>query len=459
MHLTIASTRWFSTLLFLLLCTINIDAAMELNEFVVSDTSTTNIIMPDYPDNCFLIIETWIPGIRFESTPSMVADRKEPNRRIIILQPDVQHTLVVSAPGFKNEILLLPLLTQKQSYHYTIAKKVVQFGSITIRTIPDSATVSIKGIANSAMQAPYVANDMRCGSYTFLVNKPYYQTSSIPLLLTPDAKIDTTIRLEPDSFAVVFLSSPEGATVVIDDVERGTTPLKLSTTQVGSNTGIHRYRIENNTFETAEGSFSFTPGRVTVIEHTLISHNSLSISTSPPGASVVIDSVAIGTTPLSGVVLSPGMHQMSVRREGFQPIDDTILISGSAPVSKRYELVSGAAIKWRKQILDNQLVGGTELRGLLGTAPVVSYVLDGSGTISSGIQVKVPLGLKMTLHKQEKISFLFSASLFGDMLFHENYFLIDMIGFEGGLFLSNTAQTSRLYLQGYFYISSQQIIA
>jgi len=43
-----------------------------------------------------------------------------------------------------------------------------------------------------------------------------------------------------------------------------------------------------------------------------------------PWGNVYIDGQLVGTTPLGGVLISPGPHRVRVEREGFQPYERTI---------------------------------------------------------------------------------------------------------------------------------------
>lgn len=437
-----------NALFVIILAIVNTFAETELQEFIIEDNGITNIIMPNYPDNCFVVVETWVPGIRFESNIGIIENRKEENRYILVLRPNIRHNIVVSAPGFKNEIIMPPILAEKTGIHYTVSQKVEQRGSVIIRTIPDSSSVQLEGFKGVEGMTPFESKNMLSGAHMFRISKPYYRDFPLSIMVPPGKTIDTTVSLKPDTFNLVVNSIPGEAQVFIDNKSVGTTPFKVNSEPAGLKPGKHSYRMTLNGYKTADGSFSISPDRVAVIEEKLSYLEGLTIITIPDKATVLIDSIENGFTPLEHVNTPLGKHIMKIRKEGFETIVDTISVSGTSQ-TLRYKMISGTLIKWRKQIVANQLVhDAAEIRGLLSTAPTFGYFW-GNEIFKSSLITKIPLLFIMTSHKPYKTSFLGGVSLFGDLFLHDEFFILDMVGFHLGMFAQNNTHTSRLYFQGY----------
>ena len=119
-------------------------------------------------------------------------------------------------------------------------------------------------------------------------------------------------------------SEPIGATVIINDLEVGTTPFTQSSLRPDQPYAVSVYLAGYQPVDTTliaeagrlhELDFAFTP---------LSAY--LSASSSPSGARVVLDTVEIGTTPLSQFELEPNQqYTVSLSLAGYQEVDTTLI--------------------------------------------------------------------------------------------------------------------------------------
>jgi PEGA domain len=68
------------------------------------------------------------------------------------------------------------------------------------------------------------------------------------------------------------------------------------------------------------------------------SGTTLSIASSPSGATVVLDGVTVGTTPYSTHALSAGQHSVILKKQGFEDYTTDVVTVTGTPVSKTYTL-------------------------------------------------------------------------------------------------------------------------
>ncbi|MEA2723195.1 MAG: eukaryotic-like serine/threonine-protein kinase, partial [Gemmatimonadales bacterium] len=61
---------------------------------------------------------------------------------------------------------------------------------------------------------------------------------------------------------------------------------------------------------------------------------------SDPWAMLYVDGVRVGLTPISSHRLSLGTHRLRVEQKGYQPITETLVVKGTGPVTRRYNLRS-----------------------------------------------------------------------------------------------------------------------
>jgi serine/threonine protein kinase len=64
---------------------------------------------------------------------------------------------------------------------------------------------------------------------------------------------------------------------------------------------------------------------------------SLSVRSTPRGV-LYVDGVKVGLTPITNHRLTPGTYRLRVEQKGFRPVTETIVIKGTRPVNRRYDL-------------------------------------------------------------------------------------------------------------------------
>ena len=130
---------------------------------------------------------------------------------------------------------------------------------------------------------------------------------------------------------------PPGATVVVDGVDRGQTPLSLDDLPYGT----HRISISRDGYgsETREVSLSRNAGVASVgielVETGLApaaAPGSIQVDSRPDGARVMLDGQLVGTTPVVVPDVASGTHSVRVERDGYQAWVTTVDVPPSDEV-------------------------------------------------------------------------------------------------------------------------------
>jgi serine/threonine-protein kinase len=110
-------------------------------------------------------------------------------------------------------------------------------------------------------------------------------------------------------------TQPAGASVWLDGVEVGQAPLTLAKVPPGS----HTVRVALPGFAPAQLGFEVVEdARTAPLKFALDAvSGTLRVRSEPNGASVRLDGKPSGTTPLEGLLVSPGLHEVRLEREGF----------------------------------------------------------------------------------------------------------------------------------------------
>jgi hypothetical protein len=194
--------------------------------------------------------------------------------------------------------------------------------------------------SNDHWEYPWGTNAMGgrldAGTYTvWVVNRPLdrsqlakadYNTISIRLG-TPVIKIISPVI--PGS--LVLNTSPDGASVLINDVYRGSTPLIIEKIEPGT------YGVTFSRFGYAKLStpLRVESGKTTEVSGALIPlTGSLDITTRPAGVRILLDAVNQGVTPVSLPDITVGNHTLTIVKEGYVTAEQRVtVVEGTTQIS------------------------------------------------------------------------------------------------------------------------------
>ena len=157
------------------------------------------------------------------------------------------------------------------------------------------------------------------GTYTvWVVNRPAdrsrlpadeYTTISVRLN-SPGITINT--RSIPGTLELN--TTPEGASVLLGENYRGSTPLTID----GIDPGTYTVTFSRFGYSRLSLPVRVAAGKITAVTGTLIPLNgSLGITTSPSGARILLDSADQGTSPVTLTNISAGNHTLTAIKDGY----------------------------------------------------------------------------------------------------------------------------------------------
>lgn len=153
--------------------------------------------------------------------------------------------------------------------------------------------------------------------------------------LAASAQETKTIRCD-------FTSQPDGASVVIDDVTRGVTPLTLF--DLGP--GRHHIRFEMQNYETVDDFVFLREGGRTQRNAVLSPLKGLLLlTTEPEGCDISLDGYSLGRTPRLIVSLdAKDVHSLVLQKPGYQPRSVEVRFDGRTPLVKHESLIIDSGI-------------------------------------------------------------------------------------------------------------------
>lgn len=157
---------------------------------------------------------------------------------------------------------------------------------------------------------------MRSGSYQLSVEAPGYHPYADEITIGPDSSQQVQVILQPLPGLLSVDSEPEGAQLLVDGEPRGRTPVEKLSLEPGE----HRLQLQAPRYLPLERVVDVTGRRLQQQLQIAMAPawGDVTISSSPEGATILIDDAPAGKTPGTVEVLK-GEHTLTLQLAGFAP--------------------------------------------------------------------------------------------------------------------------------------------
>ena len=190
------------------------------------------------------------------------------------------------------------------------------FGSLDIRSEPSGARVTLGGAEVGA--TPYTKERVSSGRHLVSLEMDLYEGVRDEIVEVRDGeRTSKNFCLEPDFGTLVVASSPSGAKVKVDGIEKGVTPLSLRLSP-----GTYKVDVEKSGYHSRNYKSTVARSRRIAIgaDQAVLERivGSLLVLCDPPepGASVFLDGEEKGGAPLTILGIPVGGHNVEVRAKG-----------------------------------------------------------------------------------------------------------------------------------------------
>jgi len=137
--------------------------------------------------------------------------------------------------------------------------------------------------------------------------------------------------------SIIIESTPSGATVLIDNMKRGSTPLELKNIQVGT----RKLKLSKPGYVTiSKGVIVNEANPVDVSEVLILKTGDLTITSDPTGAMVYVNDVVKGETPRTISELTIGDYNVTVSSENYHDKTERVMVEYDRKNSKNFILES-----------------------------------------------------------------------------------------------------------------------
>ena len=196
------------------------------------------------------------------------------------------------------------------------------FGELSMDTHPTGAELSVDG--KYVGSTPYRISMLLSGTHTLALRKPNFHDVTWSLMVDPGVDIDTVISLPPAFGSLVITGNPNGASVYLDNLPIGQTPIRRDTVS----SGRYAVRVEKELYSPLETTVTIQDNLETEIDTPLEENfGTVSVLSHPAGIEVKLagTEIALGETPLCRNLQS-GEYTIILENQYFEPYSYTAIL-------------------------------------------------------------------------------------------------------------------------------------
>jgi hypothetical protein len=219
-------------------------------------------------------------------------------------------------------------------------------GYFSLNSVPSGADTYFDGIFQG--ETPVVVEVSTTGnpSHTISMSLDGYEPWSSTYQGNPAAgqsiPITATLTPSPQVGSIYVTSSPSGAVAYLDGTKTSVTPCTFSNIPAGSHT-IEIYLSGYQDFSTSVNVQKGVTATVSATLSPVVSSGSLSISTTPSGATVYLDQIYRGVTKVTVGNLAAGTHTLNLVKAGYKDVTETVNVVAGTTTYFSTTLESDAA--------------------------------------------------------------------------------------------------------------------
>lgn len=208
-------------------------------------------------------------------------------------------------------------------------------GLLLVTSEPSGAEITRDGV--SLGSTPRLITILEIGElHRLTLAKTGYQSKRVDVrFLNGREPVVINEKLVLDSGALEVKTDPVGASVLVNGLERGKTPLSLS----GIPKGYISVTIKHEGFKNETRELKMSAGEVQNLYLALQPLNgTLQLNTVPEGGRIYLNDMFRGKAPLVLTNVEPGTYKARVELEGFAPVERDITVKNGTSLSEEFRL-------------------------------------------------------------------------------------------------------------------------
>ena len=299
-------------------------------------TARIRQIVEEQIQNQYLVIRSNTPDAKIFIDGTFIG-RQEVSKALSLGE---EHTYRVEAPLYHSKEGSVRL-TESQKTEMTIDLDPA-FGYLKINTKPESgAEVEINGKL-AAGKTPLTSDKLPSGNYTIQAFKPMYKSTPQEVQLREGETLEVSIDLIPTFANTEIICQDKDADIYIDEQFKAKGVFKDILTQ-----GKYRLKVVKPSYRTFSKEIDIVSGKpfVEKVPNLEPIYGKLNIDSNPFDADIYIDGKSYGKTPNQIQKILIGQHTLTLKKEGYKDINETIEIKEGEMLDRKYDLNQITSIK------------------------------------------------------------------------------------------------------------------
>lgn len=245
-----------------------------------------------------------------------------------------RHLMSVSLQGFRTAdefISIEPGAFTQKNYELAAEK-----GLLLVRTDPAGAEVAVKGVSLGATPLLVTTLDAAGGPYQLSLSMNGYQRKTVPVVFEGRTPLVIDEKLTLDSGILEISTDPAGAEVIVNGVNRGTTPVTVERVPRGTASVVFKLNgFRDVTREVRVGAGDHINLAVPLKGRP----SKLTVVTDPEKARVYVDDEFQGRSPADIPVLG-GRHRVRVELPGYAMSARFVEVPNGSHITEEFRLAS-----------------------------------------------------------------------------------------------------------------------
>jgi hypothetical protein len=245
------------------------------------------------------------------------------------------HTISLSKSGYYPVTRQVQVNNENQKVYVSLSM-MASSGTLYVDSVPRGADVKIDNIFRG--QTPVRVGNLASGDHTVKLRLSGFQTLTQEVRVTQGQESQISPSLIPNPLdvktgSVSVSSTPGGASVFLNNDYQGVTQSGGYLDLPDIIPGVYTITLKDPHYEEFSQTITVTAGKMTPVNAVLKApaqqtavNGTLSISSSPAGAQVLLDNRFVGVTPLMLNTVTPGDYSLILKMDGYDDYANTIRI-------------------------------------------------------------------------------------------------------------------------------------
>jgi hypothetical protein len=244
------------------------------------------------------------------------------------------HTITLRKTGYNDYRSNINVISGKTvTISATLTLVGQKTGALNIKSTPSGATISLDAVNKGS--TPMTITNIMAGSHALILKKAGYTDYKTNVLVVAGRTTNLSFvmsKLPPTTGSITVNSIPAGATILLDGVSKGTTNRTLDDIAPGTHAIVVQKTgyVNNMTNVTVVAGKTVTyTAKMSLIKATT---GTIVIKSRPVGATVFLDSVNKGYSPITLSEIPPGIHSVILRAFNYKPYQTNVNVTAGKTI-------------------------------------------------------------------------------------------------------------------------------